>query len=210
MDSGNLKGLFGGGDDSPDAPNQRAKAQDFVQRYTTGDPTEGYSEDEARSAFETVAQRASPETMQRAARETLNKLNPDQRSQFAEMLKQRQAGQGGVQIERAGGSAGGGGGIDDMLGGLLGGGGGGGLGGLLGGLLGGGQGGGRSGGGLDDLLGGLGGGQPRSQTGFEQRGGDEGGGGMFGGLGDLMGSPVGKAVIGGIAAFSLKEMMDKK
>lgn len=219
--SDRLKGLFGsgGGDANEGGDTPKVDAQDFVKRYMDGDPTEGYSKDEALSAFQSVAQRASPEQMEQAARQAVGNMRPNQRAEFAEMLRQRQAGQGFVPIERAGeggrppAGGGGGGGLDDILGGFMGGGGGGGLGGILGGLLGGGgQGGqtsGRGGGsGLDDMLGGVLGGDddsPRTQ----QRGGQESGG-MLGGVGDLLGSPVGKALVGGIAAFAMKEMMEKK
>src|SRR3954471_3382291 len=96
-----LKGLFGGGEDSSNQ-EQRAKAQDFVQRYMQGDPSEGYSQEEAAQALQAAAKHASPEQIQRATNEAINHLNPDQRKQFDEMMKQRQAGQGFVPIERAG------------------------------------------------------------------------------------------------------------
>ena len=154
-----LKGLFGGGGDDvkerlgiePDHAN------DFVNRYMDGDPSEGYDEDEAASHFQAVAQRASPEQMERATRQALTNMKPGQREDFARMLQQRQAGEGFVPIERAGGggSQGGGMGVDDILGGLMGGGGGGGLGGFGGGM--GGMGGGM--GGMGGGMGGMGGGR---------------------------------------------------
>jgi hypothetical protein len=152
-----LKGLFGGGEVT--AGRRRAEAQDYVQRYMTGDPTEGYSREEAARAFQAAAQNASPEQMRRAAGRAMDHLNPDQRAAFAEMLRRRQAGQGAVPIERAGGTGGGDGGLDDLLGGLL-------------------------------------GGSAQAQDGG-------------GGLGDLIGSPIGKAVIGGIAAFALDELLGR-
>jgi hypothetical protein len=89
-------------------------------------------------------------------------------------------------------------GMDDMLGGLLGG--------LLGGPAPAPSG--RTSQASDpfgDLLGGLLGGgmgapesDPRRQTPQEQ-----------GGIGDILASPLGKAVLGGIAAYAMKEMMDK-
>ena len=195
--------LFGGGDGDDDP--RRGQARDFVDRYMTGDPTEGYGEDEALDNFRRVSQHASPEVLQRATRQSLERLPEHQRAEFAEMLEQRQGGRGMVDVQRSGGRSGGGsgGGIDDLLGGLLGGGGaagGGGLGGMLGGLLGGGGG----GGGLGDLMGG-GSSRDRGRS-RATAGGDD----MFGGLGDLMGSPVGKAVLGGIAAFAMKEMMGRR
>lgn len=214
-----LKGLFGGGsDDIKDKLGvEPDRANDFVNRYMQGDPSEGFDDDEAVTNFQKVAQNASPEQMERATRQALGNMSPNQRGDFARMLEQRRAGGGTVPIQRAGeggsaGSGGGGMGVDDILGGLMGGGGGG-MGGILGGLLGGGGGGGsQGGGGLGGVLGGLLGGgdddsdrtRPRSQSGAQA------GGGMMGGLGDLMGSAAGKALIGGIAAFAMKEMMDKK
>src|SRR4051812_38853894 len=175
---GSLKGLFGGGEV---ADEHKQAAADFANRVTTGDPTQGYTEEEAATHFQAAVQHASPQQLQAATEKAVNNLNPDQRAQFAEMLKQRQAGQGLVNIQQAGGTATdpnagatGGGGIDDILGGLLGGAGGGGLGGLLGGLLGGG----------DQAA------QP--QTGVQQGGtvaADQGGGAM-GGLGDILKSPI--------------------
>jgi hypothetical protein len=199
-----MKGLFGGGESkgTPVSPEAKAAAADFVARYEDGDPSEGYSTEEAETYFKAAMERASPEQIQQATQQAMAKMPEDQRAAFAEMLKQRQAGQGMVQIQEAGGGAaagaatagaaaesgGGGGGLDDILGGLLGGGSGGG------------------GGGLGDLLGGLlgGGGQASAQPGIQQ--GDGGGGG---GLGDLLGSPAGKAAIAGVAAFAIKELLGK-
>jgi hypothetical protein len=183
-----LKGLFGGGQSAgtPVSPEHKAAAKDFVARYEQGDPSEGYSTDEASKYFNAALQHASPDQLQRASQKAVAKMNPDQRAAFAEMLKQRQAAGGGtVQIQHADGSRGGtqGGGLDDILGGLLGGAGGGGLGNILGGL--------------------LGGGQAGTQTGFQQ------GGGEGGGLGSILSSPAGKAAIAGVAAYAMKEIFDK-
>ena len=203
MDS--LKGLFGGAADDDDQEilpgEKKGQAKDFISRYTTGDPTEGYSDEEARDRFSKVLQNASPETIQRAARQTIDNLPEDKRADFARMLQQRQAGQGMVDIQRTGETGAAqsdsrGGGTPD-------------LGGLLGGLLGGGGGGGAGGmGGLDDLLGGLmGGGRSSGRSGATEGGGM---GDMFGGLGGMLGSPVGKAIMGGIAAYAMKEMIDRR
>ena len=256
--SDKLKGLFGGGEagdtghaDDRDARRAERRAErqkqrdltddenDFVNRYTTGHPSEGFSSEEAVNYLQRVRSEVPPEVLQRAAVATVQNLPADQRKQFAEMLERRQQGTGMVTIERSGqagaaqGRGGGdtGGGMDDVLGGLFGslmGGGmaqpapqpaprqapqGGGmddmLGGLLGSLLGGGaapapqsQGGDPFG----DLFGGLLGGSapqptPQRQTPQAQQP-------AGGGIGDILGSPLGKAVLGGIAAFAMKEMMD--
>ena len=272
-----LKGLFGGGeaDDAPSAagaadrpdrggrerrsggggrrgggrrsPEERSRREDFINRYTTGHPSEGFSSEEAVGYLRELRGEVPPEVMQRAAVETVRNLPDEQRKEFAEMLERRRAGSGMVTIERTGearaaegrGGAQAGGGMDDMLGGLFGGLFGGGmtqpepypqprqtpqgqggfgaddmLGGLLGGLLGGGPApstGGRASQANDpfgDLLGGLlgggmGGSEPELQR--QRQPSQEQGGGM----GDILGSPLGKAVLGGIAAFAMKEMMDK-
>jgi hypothetical protein len=188
---GALKGLFGGGEATPDS---HAKANDFIQRVTTGDQAEGYTKDEAHAAVSHVLQNAPPATIQRAMNQSLNNMSESQRQEFAQMVQQRQA-QGrpqdgsGVQIQHSsGGSAQAqrGGGLDDVLGGLLGGSGSGGgsLGGLLGGLLGG----------------------ASAQTGATQ---GSSGGGLGGALGEIMSSPVGKAAMAGMAAFAMKEIMQK-
>ena len=272
MTENKLKGLFGGGeaDDGPSAaetprparegrrgggggrrgegrrrrgPEERAQAEDFIQRYTTGNPTEGFSSEEAVGYLQQLRGEVPPEVMQRAAVETVRNLPDEQRKQFAEMLQRRQAGSGMVTIERTGearaaegrGEAQGGG-MDDMFGSLFGGLLGGGmaqpapqpqrqpqggapgmddmLGGLLGGLLGGGaaqapQGRGSQSQASDpfgDLLGGLLGGgmaapEPEPQRQQPQA--------QAGGIGDILGSPLGKAVLGGIAAYAMKEMMNK-
>jgi hypothetical protein len=272
MTEGKLKGLFGGGeaDDARGAqraerqsrraargdgggqggrrrrsPEEVAQAEDFINRYTTGHPSEGFSSDEAVNYLRQVRNEAPPEVMQRAAVETVRNLPEDQRRAFAEMLQRRQAGSGMVTIERTGearaaegrGGSPAGGGMDDMLGGLF------------GGLFGGGttqpdpypqprqtpQG--QGGFGADDMLGGLLGGllgggmtqqQPRGSSQPDNNPFDDLFGGMFGGgddqpaprqrqqpqaqsggVDELLSSPLGKAVLGGIAAFAMKEMMDR-
>lgn len=202
-----FKAITGGGRD-----DDRARARDFVDRVTTGNPLEGFSDDEVQESAN-VLRRLSPDQRQRAMSSSLNNVRqnlPDSdRSSLRELLEKRRRGEGMVDITRAGENVepgttreSGGGGLDDLLGGLLGGGGGstgggGGLDDLLGGLLGGG---GSSGGGLDDLLGGLlgGGDSPRSGTVEKDAG---------GGLSDILGGPLGKAIIAGAAAYAMKELL---
>jgi hypothetical protein len=199
-----VQGLFGGG---AAGDEEKAKAQDFINRYQTGDPAEGYSEQEAIEQLQAVAKVATPEQMQQALKQSVANLPDDERAQFNQMLQERQAGTGMVDIERSGDrkevesrdSSGGGGdsaGLDDLLGGLLGGmaggsaaqGGGGGLGDILGGLLGGGGG----------------------NTGATSGGGGDSGGGIGDLLGGLLSSPAGKAVLAGTAAFAMKEVLGQK
>ena len=266
--SDKLKGLFGGGEAAePDHASgaghaddrearraeRRAERQkqrdltddehDFVNRYTAGSPSEGFSTEEAVNYLQRVRGEVPPEVMQRAAVSAVQNLPADQRKQFAEMLERRQQGSGMVTIERTGqagaaqGRGGGdaGGDMNDVLGGLF------------GSLMGGGMAqsapqptpqSGPQGGGMDDMLGGLlgsllgGGAAPAPQSQANDPFGDILGGLLGGapqpapqhqtpqaqqqpaggGIGDILGSPWGKAVLGGIAAYAMKEMMggDKK
>lgn len=205
------QGLFGGGA-AGDA--QKAKAEDFINRYQTGKPTEGYSEQEAVQALEEVSKVATPEQMQKAFQQSVANLPDDERAEFNTMLQQRQAGKGMVDIERSGdrkevtsrdSSSDGGdsAGLDDLLGGIL------------GGLSGGSSGGSSSGGGgLGDILGGLLGGAAGSTAATapaQSKDSGDSGGGIADLLGGLLSSPIGKAVLAGTAAFAMKEVLgDKK
>lgn len=221
--SDKLKGLFGGG--MADDDDDKRKLGDFAQRYTAGDPDDGYSDDEARENFQRILRTAPPDVIQRAAHATYQNLPENRRAELNQMLQDRQQGKNLVDIQRTdqqqgGGSAQGGGDpLSDLFGGMLGGAGGGGLGDILGGLLGGGSGGSSSGGGggLGDILGGLlgGGGDderdtrqptpaPSTNTGATASGGI---GDMLGGL---LSGPMGKVIMGGIAAYAAKELMDQK
>lgn len=84
-----LKGLFGGGDD---APQKQQQAQDFVNRYTQGAVDQGYTGQEAVQHYQTVAQNASPATIQRAAEQTFNGMAPAQRQQISQVLQQQVGG----------------------------------------------------------------------------------------------------------------------
>lgn len=220
------QGLFGGG---AAGDEEKKKAEDFINRYQTGKPTEGYSEQEAVQQLQQAARVATPEQMQAAFKQSVANLPEDERAQFNQMLQNRKAGKGMVDIERSGDrkevssrdTSGGGdqAGLDDLLGGLLGGmaggsaggSGGGGLGDILGGLLGGGQSSsGSSGGsgGLGDILGGvLGGGDTGATAQAPSSGKDDSGGGLGDMLGDILSSPVGKAVLAGTAAYAMKEVL---
>jgi hypothetical protein len=150
--------------------------------------------------------------MQAAFKQSVANLPEDQRAQFNQMLQDRKAGTGMIDIERSGDrkevtsrdTSGGSAdqvGLDDLLGGLLGGlsggsgsSGGGGLGDILGGLLGGASGGASGSGG--------------ATTSTDSK--DSGGGGLGDMLGDILKSPVGKAVLAGTAAFAMKEVLGGK
>jgi len=215
--------------------DEMSQAQDYINRYRTGHPAEGFSSDEAIGYLRQLQGEVPPEVLQRAAVQTVQNLPPDQRQAFNEMLQRRQAGTGMVTIERTGQDHAAEGrsapqGGDDVLGGLFGGlfggtaqpmpqpqpqpgpGGSSGMDDMLGGLLGTLLGGGMAqqqpqagGGPLDDVFGGLLGGppsnQPQPRSSQQQQQG--------GGIGDVLNNPLGKAVLGGIAAFALQEVMNK-
>ncbi|MGI8486699.1 MAG: hypothetical protein ACR2OU_20880 [Thermomicrobiales bacterium] len=194
-----LKGLFGDQDDTA----KQSQAQDFVNRYEQGAPADGISADEAVTNYQAVAGQLSPQELEDSADEAFQRLSPEERSQFAQWLKERGGDQANhltgddprqlaqvttnLQQSQPDGLAGllGGGGIGSILGGS-----GGGLGGLLGGN--------NSGGGIGGMLtGALGGGQGHQQN-------------QGGGMSDMLQSPIGRAVLGGIAAIAMKKMMGRR
>lgn len=194
-----VQGLFGGG---AAGEEEKAKAEDFIHRYQTGKPSEGYTEEEAIQQLQAAAKVATPEQMQAAFKQSVANLPDDERAQFNQMLQQRQAGTGMVDIERSGErkevdarDSGGGdsAGLDDILGGLLGG--------MAGGS------GGSSGGGLDDILNSMSGGGADAPA---QKSDDSSGGGLGDILGGFLGSPAGKAVLAGTAAYAMKEVLGGK
>jgi hypothetical protein len=98
--SDNLKGLFGGGSDNDD--DNRKRLSDFADRYTQGDPNDGYDDNEARENFQKVLQSAPPDVIQRAAHQTYQNLPESQRSELNQMLQDRQQGKNLVEIQRSG------------------------------------------------------------------------------------------------------------
>ena len=133
--------LFGGNDSNDHAAN----AQDFISRFEQGPVDQGYSDQEAMQHYQNVAQHADPATIQRASEQTFARMDPEQRTQMAQMLQQQAGGQttgavsndprqmagmvsqiqqqhpGGLASLLGGGGSGGSGGIGGALGGLLGG-----------------------------------------------------------------------------------------
>ena len=172
-----------------------AQANDFVQRYTTGGPAEGYTGEEALKNFLAVSEYASPEQLQRATQQAVANLPSDQRAAFGKMLEERQQGTGLVDIQRsgqtsqgAGGAAAGGAAGGDLFGSILGG--------LLGAPAGGGGAAPQGGGALGDILGQMmGGAQAQQAPQPEAKG------------GGLMDNPMTKMVLGGIAAYAMKEIL---
>ncbi|HEX6816811.1 MAG TPA: hypothetical protein VF120_00410 [Ktedonobacterales bacterium] len=224
-----LQDLFGGGD-------QVNAARDFVNRYQEGgNPTTGYSMQEALHHYGQVVPNLSPEQYQQAAQQSFSNMGPDLRNQFGQILQQ-QAQQHGLNLpnltgagpeqlqnpnflSQVTGNLHNQGILGTILGGVLGGAasgaaGGfshGGLQGALGGAESGAMGGAQSGG-LGSVLGGLTGGN----QGFNQGSGIEGAAGGFAGnmaenaagnMGGIFGNPAVKAAIGGIAANGVQSIL---
>ena len=83
-----------------DNPDVQQHMQDFYNRYTNGDPSQGYTTHEAYQAYQQAAHDATPQQMQTALQQTVQNMSPDQRAEFNQMLQQRQRGQGTVNIPR--------------------------------------------------------------------------------------------------------------
>ena len=207
---GLLEDLMGGGE-------RQLDYQNFTDRYDQGQPHEGYDDQEVADRYNEVAGQVDADTYRSSAQQAFEQMSPEDRTQYAQQLREQATAQGVDTGAPAGGPQ-----NNDpatladmttqvhqqspgLLGGLLGGGGaGGGLGSLLGGggnagggagalsgLLGALEGGGGGGGGLGGLLGGGGSGA--------------GQGGMLGGGGN----PVMKAAMAGITTFAAKKMMNR-
>ena len=182
----------------------RHSRKEFVERYTTGDPSEGFTTEEAIAHLREMREEMTPEEFRRAMQRTLEHLPPSQRDDFIRIMREYQAGaaqpaagaaataagaQAGEAMAReestpsaAGASAGG-----DPFGGLL------------TGLMGSsavGAGGVGVGDLLDDLTqGGLR--APATTPGKQPTEAD---------FRALLDSPLGRAVLGGVAAFGMQEM----
>ena len=81
-----LKSLLESNDD--DTIQRRGQVEDFVNRYETGDPTEGFTDEEAVQRYDEVAGELSPEEYQEAAMRAFERMSPDQRREFAAMIAQ--------------------------------------------------------------------------------------------------------------------------
>ena len=176
-----LGGLFGTQDNDDDM-RRRTHAQDFVSRYETGLPHEGYSDEEAVHNYRQVAGRLSPQQYEEAASETFGRMSKEERRQLRQEMKQRSGGRFSVdnddprELARATAQYR----QQDPSGG--------GLAGLFGM-------GGQQGGGLGGMLGGMLGGQQGGMMGGSQQG------------GGMLDNPLAKVAMGGIAAMAMKKMM---
>jgi hypothetical protein len=69
----------------------RRKRKEFIERYTTGDPSEGFTTDEAVAHLKEMRDEMSPGEFRRAMQRTLEHLPPDQRDAFVAMMRQHKA-----------------------------------------------------------------------------------------------------------------------
>lgn len=73
---------------------QRQDAQEFVQRYETGGPSEGYSGEEVLNRYQQIAPQLPPEQYHQAAQEAFSRMPPEDRAQFGQYVQQQAAQQG--------------------------------------------------------------------------------------------------------------------
>jgi hypothetical protein len=68
--------------------SRRGQMEDFVKRYDQGQPWEGISDDEAVQRHDEVAAQLDDNEYEQSARETFQKLEPEQRREVARSLQQ--------------------------------------------------------------------------------------------------------------------------
>ena len=74
-----------------DAEARRSR-KEFVERYMTGDPSEGFTTDEAIAHLREMRDEMSPGEFRRAMQRTLEHLPPSQRDEFIRIMREYQAG----------------------------------------------------------------------------------------------------------------------
>jgi hypothetical protein len=74
-----------------DAEARRSR-KEFVERYTTGDPSEGFTTEEAITHLREMRDELSPGEFRRAMERTLENLPPSQRDDFIRIMQEYQAG----------------------------------------------------------------------------------------------------------------------
>src|SRR5919112_4387955 len=74
-----------------DAETRRSR-QEFIERYTTGDPSEGFTTDEAIAHLREMRDEMSPAEFRRAMQRTLEHLPPSQRDDFIRIMRDYRAG----------------------------------------------------------------------------------------------------------------------
>src|SRR5215207_11640909 len=74
-----------------DAEARRSR-KEFVERYTTGDPSEGFTTDEAIAHLREMRDEMSAGEFRRAMQRTLEHLPPSQRDDFIRIMREYQTG----------------------------------------------------------------------------------------------------------------------
>lgn len=175
-------------------PERQRKRKEFADRYRTGDPSEGFSGEEALEHIAEMRQEMTPAEFRKAMEQTIENLPPDKRDDFlAYMRKQKQAMNAGQAPSAAATSAApaadaAAAQADPFAG-------------LLSGLMGGsaaGSGGVDAGSVLDDLL----------KGGFKAPSSSGGGTPTEADFQALINSPLAKAVLGGLATYGMQAMQD--
>ena len=186
----------------------RHSRKEFIERYTTGDPSEGFTTEEAIAHLREMREEMTPQEFRRAMQRTLEHLPPSQRDDFIRIMREYQAGaaqptpggataahvqagEGTARDTAAPSAAAGARASADPFGGLL------------TGLMGGGAAG-AGGVGVGDLLDDLTQGGLRAPTTAPGQKPTEAD------FRALLDSPLGRAVLGGVAAFGLQEMEEEE
>ncbi len=190
-----------------DAETRRSR-KEFIERYTTGDPSEGFTTEEAVAHLREMREEMTPEEFRRAMQRTLEHLPPSQRDDFIKIIREYQSGAAqtnGAAATTAGAQAGEGTARDASAPSVAAGARSGGdpFGGLLTGLMGGGTAG-AGGVGVGDLVDDLAQGGLRAPT--TTPGGQPTEADFYA----LLNSPLARAVLGGVAAFGMQEMEDEE
>lgn len=68
---------------------RRPEYEDFVQRFDRGAPWEGIGDDEARRRYDEVSSEVSDDEYELSAREAFERLDPQQRKEMAQLLRQQ-------------------------------------------------------------------------------------------------------------------------
>jgi hypothetical protein len=70
----------------------RRSRKEFIERYATGDPSEGFTTEEAIAHLREMRDEMSPAEFRRAMQRTLEHLPPNQRDDFIKIMREYQAG----------------------------------------------------------------------------------------------------------------------
>ncbi len=186
----------------------RRNRKEFIERYTTGDPSEGFTTEEAVAHLREMREEMTPQEFRRAMQRTLEHLPASQRDDFIRIMREyqagaaqpvpggaataagAQAGEGMAREESTPSAAAGARPSGDPFGGLLSG--------LMGGTAG------AGGVGVGDLLDDLAQGglrAPATTPGKQPTEAD---------FHALLNSPLARAVLGGVAAFGMQEMEEEE